>query len=373
MHKCKNCGHMNPDYINVCLECGSDLDTFIAHKFNDEEVEESEDEYELTQEELNKLRMENKLPYEDIPTDDKLPDNIILDDAHEDECDCGIDHELLYPTEEAVVNDDAHYTVNHYKNNYYATNAYEQEVLPVNLNGHKSYYSYIQSLKDEVQQSDMNFITKRLNKKSSIAIFIILLALAAIITPVIAQHEYDSYERTQFNTFSTVALNNELASNQLLAQIAYSNQTPEDKVVQLNNLSTTLDSSIKNTEQFNNFTFNSTRHEFLDLQVEALKIDKKNIDMYQELYQIEADYMNNKIDEAGVQERIGKIPDPSGDLKRMEDIHARLYEIINNDPIIKSDFNNNRVTPIYQALATNANATNNTTTNNTTMANNTTA
>ena len=99
------------------------------------------------------------------------------------------------------------------------------------------------------------------------------------------------------------------------------------------------------------------------------KIDKKNIDMYQELYQIEADYMNNKIDDAEVQERISKLPDPSGDLSRMEDIHARLYEIIDKDPIIKSDFNNNRVTPIYQALSTNVNATNNTTVNNTTTAN----
>ena len=220
-------------------------------------------------------------------------------------------------------------------------------------------------------ESGKNFITKRIDKKSAIAIFVLLLALVAIITPVIAQNEYNSYERTQFNTFSTVALNNELASNQLLAQIATSNQTPEDKVTQLNNLSTTLDSSIKNTEQFNNFTFNSTRHEFLELQIEALKIDKKNIDMYQELYQIQADYMNNKISDAEVQERISKLPDPSADLSKMEDIHVRLYDIIDKDPIIKSDFNNNRVTPIYQTLALNVNATNNTTANNNTANNST--
>lgn len=363
---------MNPDYINVCLECGSDLDTFLPRQFDDE-VDESEDEYELTQEELNKLRSENKLSQNNV--DDKVSEANIEDESitihqeHDDDCDCGVDHSLLYPSEESDYDNDANYTVDHYSHSYYATNAYEQEVLPANLNGHKSYYSYLQSLKDEIKESDKNFLVKRLNRKSSIAIFIILLALVAVITPVIAQHEYDSYERTQFNTFSTVALNNELASNQLLAQIAYSNQTPEDKVVQLNNLSTTLDSSIKNTERFNNFTFNSTRHEFLDLQIEALKIDKKNIDMYQELYQIEADYMNNKIDDAEVQERISKLPDPSGDLSRMEDIHARLYEIIDKDPIIKSDFNNNRVTPIYQALSTNVNATNNTTVNNTTTAN----
>lgn len=362
---------MNPDFINVCLECGADLDTFLPRQFNDED-DEPEDEYEITQEELNKLRSENKLPNNTFVGDDNPSDNIVHDDdSHRDNCDCGIDHELLYPKEEANYDNNAHYTVNHYKDSYYATNAYEQEVLPVNLNGHSSYYSYLQSLKDDVKESEKNFIVKRLNKNSCIAIFIILLALAAIITPVIAENEYNSYERNQFNTFSTVALNNELASNQLLAQIATSNQTPEDKVTQLNNLSSTLDSSIKNTEQFNNFTFNSTRHEFLDLQIEILKIDKKNIDMYRELYQIEADYMNNKISDAEVQERISKIPDPSGDLGKMEDIHARLYEIIDKDPIIKSDFNNLRVTPIYQSLSTNVNATNNTTLNNTTTTNNT--
>lgn len=370
MHKCNNCGHMNPDYINVCLECGCDLDTFMPRQFNDE-VDESEEEYELTQEELNKLRSKNKLPYENVVSDDKLPDNVILDDDAHDDCDCGVNHEAAYPKEKLKGSDDAHYTVDHYNDNYYARNAYEQEVLPVNLNGHKSYYSYLQSLKDEVPESGKNFITKRIDKKSAIAIFVLLLALVAIITPVIAQNEYNSYERTQFNTFSTVALNNELASNQLLAQIATSNQTPEDKVTQLNNLSTTLDSSIKNTEQFNNFTFNSTRHEFLELQIEALKIDKKNIDMYQELYQIQADYMNNKISDAEVQERISKLPDPSADLSKMEDIHVKLYDIIDKDPIIKSDFNNNRVTPIYQTLASNVNATNNTTANNTTANNST--
>ena len=353
---------MNPDYINVCMECGNDLETFIPKRFNDEE--ESDEESELTQEELNKLRMENNLPFDDSNHDDiSTNENIILDDDGDD-CDCGVDHNL-YSKDETFTRDNSSYTVDHYKDNYYAVNAYEQEVLPVGLNGHKSYYSYIKSLKNEVAESKKNFIVKQFDKKSALVIFLLLLALVAVITPVIAQHNYDSYERTQFNTFSTVALNNELASNQLLAQIATSNETPEAKAAQLNNLSTTLDSSIKNTEQFNNFTLNSTRHEFLDLQVEALKIDKKNIDMYQEMYQIESDYMNNKITESEVLERINKLEDPSGDFTRMEEIHKRLYDIIDHDPIIKSDFNNNRLTPVYQALASDVNATNNTTTNTT--------
>ena len=58
MHKCSKCGHMNPDYINVCLECGNELDTFTPRNFDDEDDESSEI-YEPTQEELNKLRNYN--------------------------------------------------------------------------------------------------------------------------------------------------------------------------------------------------------------------------------------------------------------------------------------------------------------------------
>lgn len=334
---------MNPDYINVCLECGNELESFIPRDFSDEEDEIQEP----TQEELNQYNLSH-------PPSERTEEKEIENDENINE-DVDINDDNLSNQKQSNLNR----KVNDFSDNFYADNAYEQEVLPPNLNGEKSYYSYITSLKDQVKPSE-NFLSSKLNKKSLIVILVIMIALIAIITPVIAQHQYDSFERTQFNNYAVSALNLELTSNQLFAQITSSNLSDTDKVDQLTNLSSNLNKSIDNIEGFNRFTFNSTRHEFLDLQVEALKISEKNVETYNQVYQIQADYMSDKISDSEALNRINQLPDPSKDLTRFQDIHSRLNDIINNDPIIKSDMNNNRVTPIFQALANNANATNDT-------------
>lgn len=306
MRKCPKCGNENPDFINICTNCGTDLGYTDRHYPSDDEYEYVDDEYIETQD-MDKQEDNNEIT--DVNENNQEPNNQPADN-------------------ENIINQQS--------------NPDGSQFIQYNQQQPNNMPTFNQQQMDYQNQTNNNekkgfFDSNNKMKWALIGIILLIIVVAVALYYPTYQEQQDRQEFLDLMSNYAVDSNNEgaqlLTSSQNMSSSDYGQMSNI-----LENITNYTSNETKKLQDYNKSTDNQTRHEFIGLEVTYLNHMGDMCNHAKQLLQLEQQYDTGEITASEYLDKgYPLLNELTNDSYAMLDAHQKVSDYIDQHEDLKTE------------------------------------
>lgn len=309
MRKCPKCGNENPDFINICTNCGTDLGYTDRHYPSDDEYEYVDDEY-IETEDMD-INQEDNSEITDVDEDNQELDNQPADN-------------------ENIINQD--YNPN---SSQFIQNNQQQPNDTPTFNQQQMDYQYQPNNNEKKGFFDSN----NKMKWALIGIILLIIVVAVALYYPTYQEQQDRQEFLDLMSNYAVDSNNEgaqlLSSSQNMSNGDYNQMNNI-----LENITNYTSNETKKLQDYNKSTDNQTRQEFIELEVSYLNHMSNMCNHAKELLNITQQYESGEISVSEYYNRGYPLTEQIvNDSYSLVDSHQKISDYVEQHEDLKSELN----------------------------------